>query len=80
MLEHENSNLTVQERSLAREAAIQNIRAARSWDSWVTAELKHLAEEQKFLQSRSYQTSYTDGIDQALEDMRLTKKPRLQVL
>jgi exonuclease VII small subunit len=79
-LEHGNSNLTVQERSWARDAAIQNMRAARSWDSWVNAELQHLSEEQKFLQARSYQTSYTDGIDQALEDIRMTKKPSLQVL
>ncbi|NJO84486.1 MAG: hypothetical protein HC828_18080 [Blastochloris sp.] len=78
MLDHNNSNLSTDRRVWARDAAIQNMQAARSWGAWVTAELQHLAEAQKFLMARSYQTSYTEGIDTALADIRLTKQPEVQ--
>jgi hypothetical protein len=71
MLEHEGTNLSIEQRSWARDAAIQNVRAAQSWDRWVTAELVHLAEDQKFLSARSYQVGYEQGVEAALKKIRL---------
>jgi predicted nucleic acid-binding Zn-ribbon protein len=80
ILEMGNNNLSREQRGWAHDAAITNIRAARSWDTWVNQQLEQLKRDQAFLMQRSFQESYDEGIDDALKDMRLNIRPHVEVL
>jgi chromosome segregation ATPase len=75
MLDGNESNLKGNERAWARDAAIENVRAAESWKRWVETELAHLGQAQKFLTGRSYLAGYEKGAEEALQDIRMGRKP-----